>query len=200
MIARFPIAISCEVPRFLFHPHKACALRRDTSCAQLHRSYERFPTLTCEKRGSVYVFLSSVVVKSVNRKVNVLAVRLAATVRDRSKLSVWILRAVRISGRSSQSRKTSHSRANKPKPHIPAGLPKCEQRDMMWPWMSEISTRSGPNRSLWNTHVHDANEAISTRSAGCDGRRKIACHRVQTSATAHFTPNYEITSSGWMMT
>jgi hypothetical protein len=43
---------------------------------------------------------------------------------------------------------------------------------MMSPWMSEISTRSGPNRSLWNTHVHDANEAISTRSAGCDGRKK----------------------------
>jgi len=70
---------------------------------------------------------------------------------------------------------------------------------MMWPWMSEISTRSGPNRRLWNTHVHDANEAISTRSVGSDGRRKTACHRVQTSATAHFTPNYEITSSEWMM-
>src|SRR2546425_3797500 len=77
--------------------------------------------------------------------------------------------------------------------------PKCEQRDMMWPWMSEISTRSGPNRRLWNTHVHDANEAISTRSAGSDGRRRTACHRVQTSATAHFTPNYETTSSEWMM-
>src|SRR5438094_6232181 len=51
-------------------------------------------------------------------------------------------------------------------------LPKCEPRDMMWPWMSEISTRSGPNRRLWNTHVHDANEAISTRSVGSDGRRK----------------------------
>src|SRR5437762_351681 len=40
---------------------------------------------------------------------------------------------------------------------------------MMWPWMSEISTRSGPNRRLWNTHVHDANEAISTRSVGSSG-------------------------------
>ncbi len=29
--------------------------------------------------------------------------------------------------------------------------------------------------------------------------RATACHRVQTSATAHFTPNYEITSSEWMM-
>src|SRR2546421_13110334 len=28
----------------------------------------------------------------------------------------------------------------------PRDLPKCGQRDMMWPWMSEISTRSGPNR------------------------------------------------------
>src|SRR5437870_1243728 len=37
------------------------------------------------------------------------------------------------------------------------------RRDMMWPWMKETSTRSGPNRRLWTTHVHDANEAISTR-------------------------------------
>jgi hypothetical protein len=70
---------------------------------------------------------------------------------------------------------------------------------MMLSWKSEISTRSGPNRSLWNTHVHDANEAISIRSAGFDGQRKTACHRVQTSATAHYTSNYEITSSEWMM-
>src|ERR1051326_2321254 len=74
-------------------------------------------------------------------------------------------------------------------------LPQYEQGDMMWSWKREISTRSGPNRRLWNTHVHDANEAISTKSAGSDGRRKTACPRVQTSATAHFTRNYEITSS-----
>jgi hypothetical protein len=69
------------------------------------------------------------------------------------------------------------------------GVENRNQRDMMSLWMSEISTRSVPNRSRQNTHVHDASEAISTRYAGYDGRRKTACRREPTSATARFTPN-----------
>src|SRR5690349_17631190 len=74
-----------------------------------------------------------------------------------------------------------------------------QKRDMMSLWKSEISIRSVLNRRPRNIHVHGASEGISTRCAGCDGRRKTACRPALTSGTARFTLNYEITSSEWMM-
>jgi len=64
----------------------------------------------------------------------------------------------------------------------------------------QILIRAALYKNLVNTHVHDANEAISTRSAGYDAQRKTACPRVRTSVTALYSPNCVITSSEWMMT